>query len=145
VDHGVFGYARPVASTTEAVVEALWRRHGWRVEPDWIVWLPGLVVGLNVTALACAEAGDEVLTLSPVYPPFSSAPRNNARVPVGVPWVREAGGWGIDWDALASAVTPRTRAGALLWPSPPRRRSAAATRRSRCPRPPARAFASSSS
>ena len=119
VDHGVFGYARPVASTTEAVVEALWRRHGWRVEPDWIVWLPGLVVGLNVTALACAEGGDEVLTLSPVYPPFSSAPRNSARVPVGVPWVREAGGWGIDWDALAAAVTPRTRLFLLCNPHNP--------------------------
>ncbi|HNW41321.1 MAG TPA: hypothetical protein PKN08_05405, partial [Opitutaceae bacterium] len=48
--HGIFGYARPVASTTEAVVDYCARRYGWQIDPSWLVWLPGLVVGLNVTA-----------------------------------------------------------------------------------------------
>lgn len=109
VDHGVFGYARPLKSTVDAVVSALDERHGWKIEPSWIVWLPGLVVGLNVTAQAFAEPGDEVLTLAPVYPPFMSAPTNSARASVTVSWVLENGTWTIDWDALASAVTARTR------------------------------------
>lgn len=109
VDHGIFGYARPVKSTVDAVVDALARRYGWKIDPAWIVWLPGLVVGLNVTAQAFAEPGDEVLTLAPVYPPFMTAPKNSARVSVSVPWVLQAGAWAIDWEALARAVTPRTR------------------------------------
>lgn len=113
VDHGIFGYARPVKSTVDAVVEAMERRYGWKIEPSWIVWLPGLVVGLNVTAQAFAEPGDEVLTLAPVYPPFMSAPKHSARVSVTVPWIleRSAAGdrWAIDWDALERAVTPRTK------------------------------------
>ena len=52
VEEGIFGYARPTASTTRAVVDAMRRNYGWAVEPQWLVWLPGLVVGLNVTALA---------------------------------------------------------------------------------------------
>jgi len=114
-EHGVFGYARPVKSTVEAVVEALERRYGWRIDPAWLVWLPGLVVGLNVTARAFAEPGEEVLCLTPVYPPFMGAPKNGGRVAVQVPLVlREdagsaAGRWEIDWDALERAVTPRTR------------------------------------
>jgi len=113
VDHGVFGYARPVPSTVDAIVHAMEHRYGWKIEPAWIVWLPGLVVGLNVTAQAFAEPGDEVLTLAPVYPPFMSAPKHSARGSVTVPWIleRSAAGdrWGIDWDALERAVTPRTR------------------------------------
>ena len=111
VADGVFGYARPVKSTTDAVVEMLERRHGWRIDPAWIVWLPGLVVGLNVTAQAFAQPGDEVLTLTPVYPPFMTAPRNSGRVSVRVPFVLNAteSRWEIDWDALEAAVTPKTR------------------------------------
>jgi cystathionine beta-lyase len=115
VDHGIFGYARPVKSTVDAVVDALAQRYGWRVEPSWLVWLPGLVVGLNVTTQAFAAPGDEVLTLTPIYPPFMSAPKNSGRVSVQVPLVLRpgmgpvAGRWEIDWDALERAVTPRTK------------------------------------
>jgi cystathionine beta-lyase len=109
VDQGHFGYARPVKSTVEAVVAALERNYGWKIDASWIVWLPGLVVGLNVTAQACAEPGDEVLTLSPVYPPFMTAPKNSARASVQVPFVLSAGAWTIDWAALERAVTPRTK------------------------------------
>ena len=83
VDHGIFGYARPVPSTVEAIVNALQQRYNWTIDPAWLVWLPGLVVGLNITAQAFATAGDEVLTLTPVYPPFMSAPKNSARTRLG--------------------------------------------------------------
>ncbi len=118
VDHGLFGYARPVKATVDAVVAAMERNYGWKIEASWIVWLPGLVVGLNVTSQAFAEPGDEVLTLSPVYPPFMTAPKNSARASVQVPFELSpgsAGGppatgqWTINWDALERAVTPRTK------------------------------------
>jgi cystathionine beta-lyase len=109
VDHGLFGYARPVASTVEAIVGALRQRYRWDIDPSWIVWLPGLVVGLNVTALAFAAPGEEILTLTPVYPPFMTAPKNCARASVGAPFALSGGRWTIDWEALERAVTPRTR------------------------------------
>ncbi len=117
VDQGHFGYARPVKSTVEAVVSALERNYGWKIDAAWIVWLPGLVVGLNVTAQAFASPGEEVLTLAPVYPPFMTAPKNSARVSVQVPFTlsrgegfgSHGGHWAIDWEALERAVTPRTK------------------------------------
>jgi cystathionine beta-lyase len=112
VEQGIFGYARPVKSTVDAVVQAMAERYSWNIEPSWIVWLPGLVVGLNVTAQAFAQPGEEVLTLTPVYPPFISAPKNSARKSVDVAWRHVAAGggrWEIDWDALNAAVTPQTR------------------------------------
>ncbi len=116
VEHGIFGYARPVKSTVDAVVNACATRYGWTIDPAWIVWLPGLVCGLNVTAQACAVVGEEVLCLTPVYPPFMTAPKNSGRVSVPVPLALHPGPtglgdgfWAIDWEALEAAVTPRTK------------------------------------
>ncbi|QYM78623.1 PatB family C-S lyase [Horticoccus luteus] len=111
VAHGIFGYARPVASTIDAVVDAFARRYGWAIDPAWLVWLPGLVGGLNLTAQALTAPGDEVLTLTPVYPPFMSAPKNSGRVSVPVPFALHttAARWEIDWVALERSVTPRTK------------------------------------
>ena len=109
VDHGLFGYARPVKSTTDSVVAAMESRYGWKIDPAWLIWLPGLVVGLNVTSQAFAETGDEVLSLAPVYPPFMTAPKNSRRVSVTVPFSLSGGRWEIDWAALERAVTPRTK------------------------------------
>lgn len=113
VNHGIFGYARPTPSTVEAVVAALGRDYGWRIEPDWLVWLPGLVCGINVLIEAFTEPGDEVLSFVPVYPPFLTSPGARGRVPLAVPLAlggpAGARRWEIDWDGLARAVTPRTR------------------------------------
>jgi cystathionine beta-lyase len=111
VAQGMFGYARPVKSTVDAFVDAAATRYGWQVDPSWLVWLPGLVVGLNVTARAFAQAGEEALTLTPVYPPFMSAPKNGARVSVQAPFRLNptARRWEIDWDGLERAVTPKTK------------------------------------
>lgn len=109
VEHGIFGYARPVKSTVTAVVDALAARYRFSIDPSWIVWLPGLVCGLNVTAQAFAQPGEEVLTLTPVYPPFMSAPKNGGRASVQTAWALHDGRWTIDWDALERAVTPRTK------------------------------------
>jgi cystathionine beta-lyase len=111
VDHGIFGYARPTKSEVSAVVDALARRYGWTIDPSWLVWLPGLVCGLNVTAQAFAQPGEQVLCNTPVYPPFMTAPRNSGRESVAVPLALNSAArrWEIDWDAMERAVTPRTK------------------------------------
>ncbi len=109
VGHGVFGYARPVKSTLDAVVDAFQQRYGWTIDPTWILWLPGMVSGLNLCALAFAEEGDELLTLTPVYPPFLNPGKHFGRKSVRVPWLLVDGAWQIDWDGLEAAITPRSR------------------------------------
>jgi len=105
----VYGYARPMASTVNAFVDAMAQHYSWTIDPTWIVWLPGLVAGLNLTAQAYAEPGEEVLTLTPVYPPFISGPKNSGRISTAVPLRLVAHRWEIDWEALERAVTPRTK------------------------------------
>jgi len=88
---GFFGYARPTLATTEAMVAAMQTRYRWTIEPSWLVWLPGLVVGLNVTVRAFARPGEAVLCNTPVYPPFMSAPSQQDRAVITVPLALRSG------------------------------------------------------
>jgi len=105
---GIFGYAAPTESTVEAVLEAMESRFGWQVEPEWLVWLPGLVRGLNLACRAIGSRGDSVATMTPVYPPFLGAPPSAARDLIEVPMYREADRWEFDWDHLEAGITDRT-------------------------------------
>lgn len=109
VAHGVFGYTLPPQELVATVIAMLAREFGWQVEPDWLVWLPGLVCGLNVTCRAVGEEDDEVLTLTPIYPPFLTAPPQSNRKLLTVPMAEENNCWSIDFKALADTITPRTR------------------------------------
>lgn len=101
VDEGVFGYGEPWPSLEATVVGHLAGEYGWAIDAEWIVWLPGLVSGLNI---ACRAVEGEVLTATPVYPPFLSAPRLSGRPLRQVGLVRRNGRWQWDLTALAAAA-----------------------------------------
>lgn len=116
---GVFGYSRPVDSTTDAVLEYLERSFGWRVAADWLVWLPGLVPGINLACRAVGQRGDAVHTATPVYPPFLTAPANSERQCQAVPLRLDGGRWTFDLEAMERALTPQTRVFLLCHPHNP--------------------------
>ncbi|MCK0510537.1 MalY/PatB family protein [Aromatoleum buckelii] len=109
LDHRVFGYTDAWPGLIEAVIEGLARDHAWRIEPDWLVWLPGVVTGFNLACRITGEAGDEVLTATPVYPPFLAAPGNSDRRLVTRPLAFADGRWCWDRAAFEAALTPRSR------------------------------------
>lgn len=119
VDHGVFGYIEPGPELAAAVIARLEANHGWTPRPEWFVWMPGLVSGLNIVCRAIGQPGDEVLTGVPIYPPFLSAPVNAQRRCVRVPLHEDAGRWTFPADALAAAVTPASRLFLLCNPHNP--------------------------
>ncbi|MCF8199232.1 MAG: PatB family C-S lyase [Sulfuritalea sp.] len=109
VEQGVFGYNHPTQSQIAAVVDYLERCFAWRIEPEWIVWLPGLVSGINVACRAVGEAGDAVFTVTPIYPPFISSPAWSGRRTVSAPLVRDSAGWLWDFPTV-DAVLKSSRA-----------------------------------
>jgi cystathionine beta-lyase len=119
VQHGVFGYGKVPASLIEAVVQALWRDYAWQVDPAWLLWLPGLVSGLNAVCRAIGEPGDAVLTATPIYPPLLTAPAYSQREVQAVPLQRDGATWIWDMDAADAAVTARTRLLLLCSPHNP--------------------------
>ena len=119
VSHGIFGYTSPPDELADAVVDHLRTEFDWETSIDWLVWLPGLVTGLNVASRAVGSDGDDVATLVPVYPPFLSAPHLTGRRLVTVRLEQTNGRWGIDFDRLERSITPRTRLFMLCNPHNP--------------------------
>ena len=120
IEHGVFGYGTYQHSAREAVVAYLDRSFGWEVDPKWIIWLPGLVVGLNVTCRSVGRKGDSVLSTVPIYPPFLSAPRLSQRVLKTTRLIHNAQmEWRLDFDDIAAAVDSGTRLFLLCNPHNP--------------------------
>jgi cysteine-S-conjugate beta-lyase len=100
VAHGVFGYTQPPALLTEAIVERMQQRYGWRIEPPWIVYLPGVVPGLHLAARKLVPAGGHVLVPKPVYQHLKRAAELAPRAHSEVPLVLENGRWVLDLDAM---------------------------------------------
>lgn len=120
VDHGVFGYGLPPAELLKTIIAMLADTYHWKVDPSWIVWLPGLVSGLNLSCRAVGEDGDDVMTVTPVYPPFLSAPKLSRRTLTTVELIRSGEqNWTFDFDAMEKAVTSKTRLFILCNPHNP--------------------------
>jgi len=116
VEHGVFGYGQAQPSLLAAVVDHLAGEYGWAIDPHWIVWLPGLVTGLNV---ACRAVAGDVITATPIYPPFLSAPRLAGKTLARADLALADGTWRWDWPAMEQALTPDTRLFLLCHPHNP--------------------------
>ena len=117
--HGVFGYTVPPKSTVDAALDYLQTHHGYAATPEQIVWFPGLVPALNIACRAFVQSGEEVLTCTPVYPPFLSAPEFAGVGLRTVDLAEKDGVWNIDFDALENAVTPQTKLFILCNPHNP--------------------------
>jgi cystathionine beta-lyase len=118
-EHGVFGYTRPPQELTRELRQVLERQYGWPVAAEWIVWLPGVVPGLNISCRAVGEDNDDVITAVPVYQPFLTAPKFSGRNLVSVPLVQNQDRWEFDFDLLEKNITPRTRLLLLCSPHNP--------------------------
>jgi cystathionine beta-lyase len=123
IDHGVLGYTQPPATLVETVVDMLQQQFAWHIKPEWIVWLPGLVTGINVACRTAGNDGDSVVTAVPVYPPFLSAPGLARRELITVPLRWDDNSWRWDLERLEASLTPRTRLLLLCSPHNPVGRS----------------------
>jgi len=98
--HGVYGYTIRTAGYYEAVAGWLERRHGWKIEREWLVSSPGVVPALAAAILTFTEPGDGVILQSPVYYPFYDVIRANGRTVVDNPLRIEDGVYRVDFDLL---------------------------------------------
>ncbi|MDH5579508.1 MAG: aminotransferase class I/II-fold pyridoxal phosphate-dependent enzyme, partial [Betaproteobacteria bacterium] len=93
----------------EAIVTRMQRLYRWRIEPDWIVFLPGVVPGLHLAARHLVRADEHVLVPTPIYHHFKRAVELAPRAHDDVPLVLQGGRWVFDEARLAAAVRPGTR------------------------------------
>ncbi|MFU1796802.1 MalY/PatB family protein [Paenibacillus azoreducens] len=100
VEHGVFGYTMQTDEYKQSIVDWMKQRHGWEIEPDWIVFCPGVVPALTFAVQAFTRAGDKVVIQPPVYPPFHSVVEDQGRELVLNPLKYENGRYSLDLEGL---------------------------------------------
>ena len=79
-EHGVFGYTWEQDSFYDSIIKWVKRRHNWNIKKEWILFTPGVVMGLNLGVRELVKEGEKVLIQSPVYPPFYRVIENNNRI-----------------------------------------------------------------
>ena len=88
-EHGVYGYVFEEPEFFEVVADRIQKRYGWRVGPEAVVLLPGVIAGLNMAARVFAAPGDSLLEQVPVYPAHPALPEqyrpHPGRGPAGAP------------------------------------------------------------
>ncbi len=77
VEHKIFGYNIVPQGYYDATANWFRRRHGFQIEKEWIMPVPGVVAALSCVIKALTQPGDSVLFLTPAYNCFFSSVRNN--------------------------------------------------------------------
>jgi putative C-S lyase len=109
IAHGIFGYNIPPAALRDAVIERMDRLYGWRVEPDWVVFVSGIVPGLHLVARHLTRSDQHALVPTPVYHHLKRSLVLAKREHTDVPLVLSKGRWVWDEDFLATAAKPNSR------------------------------------
>ncbi|MBS0967296.1 PatB family C-S lyase [Nissabacter archeti] len=104
VAHGVFGYGTPPPELTALIVERMHTRYQWAIRPEWIVYLPGLVCGLNLAMRSYTRETQAAIIPTPLYPPFAEAAGYAGRHAYAAPVREQAGRWQLDLAAIEPAL-----------------------------------------
>jgi cystathionine beta-lyase len=109
VDHGIFGYPCELPEMQESVVSWLKKRHNWKVAPESLMFIPGVITGFNLVSHAVSQPGDAVLIQTPAYPPFFRVSKNVGLIQQENDLIKKQNGeYEIDFDAFESVITDRT-------------------------------------
>ena len=100
IDHGVFGYSRPSPRLIKLILERMHSLYGWQVEADWLLFMPGVVPGLNFACKAWCRPESSIISPTPVYYPFLNAPGYNERRISHLPMQLVADRWLPDFERL---------------------------------------------
>jgi len=103
------GYYANTGSWAGALVEWMARRHGLKLDPDWVSPTPGIVSGLGLVLQAVSAPGDEVVVFPPAYHAFRRIILANERRILDVELVESNGRYVMDFDALENKLTARTK------------------------------------
>ena len=120
VEHGIFGYTHVPDSYYDAVTGWFTRRHGWKMNREWIIYTSGVVPAVSAVIKALTVPGDKVLVQTPVYNCFFSSIRNNGCKMVSSPLVFAGNTYTIDYEDLeCKAADPKVKVMLLCNPHNP--------------------------
>ncbi|MGF6128003.1 cystathionine beta-lyase [Pseudomonas frederiksbergensis] len=116
LEHPLLGYSVAPDNLRDAIVADLWNKYTWRVQPQEIVFLPGVESGFNMALNALVQPQQNVVVQTPNYPPLRHAPGHWGLNKVELEFVAQAdGSYATPLDALCESLSG---GGALLLSNP---------------------------
>jgi cystathionine beta-lyase len=127
VEHGIFGYPMGLTNSHNelpelrgTIVERLMRLYDWAVEPEDIIFIPGVVTAFNLACHALATPEQAALVQTPVYTPILTAAQETGILHQEMELMRQPdGSYSVDWDRFEASLTPQTRLFILCNPHNP--------------------------
>lgn len=104
IEHGVFGYGYPPPEFINCVVGRMKRLYQWEIKPEWLVFLPGMVSGLNLSLRALTSPEQSSIVPHPIYPPFMKSALLANREQVSAPIQLKKQRWVLNLSAIESQL-----------------------------------------
>jgi len=119
LEHPIFGYQSKDMELLDVIVDWMFKQHGWKITPEDILLVPGVVAGFNWTVRSFTEIKDSIIFQTPVYFPFFNISQNNKVQQVTVPLKNTDNGYEIDFDEFEGKIREDTRIFILCNPHNP--------------------------
>ena len=105
LEHPIFGYTLEPEHYRRAICNWIYERHQWKIEGQWISYIPGIVKGIAMAINSLLKPGDKIIIQPPVYHPFRMVAEHNGCQVVENP-LRELanGGYEMDFEHLESVA-----------------------------------------
>ena len=108
-EHPVFGYTHPSDEYYYSIMQWAQKLHGWKIEREWISFVPGIVKGIAYVIERFTTKGDKIIIQPPVYHPFRLVPNNLGREVVNNPLRLVNGTYEMDFDNLESVIDDKCK------------------------------------
>ena len=110
LSHPIFGYTIEPADYRPTSIDWNESHHCWKIKPEWISFIPGIVKGIGFVVNVFTKPGEKVIIQPPVYHPFRMTPEDNGREVVFNPLrLREDGYYDMDFDNLSEVCDDKCR------------------------------------
>jgi aspartate/methionine/tyrosine aminotransferase len=114
-----YTYQRGIPELRAALARYHTTLYGREFAPEEFYVVGSGMQAIQIVTAMVAGAGEEVLIPTPTWPNAAAAAGVVGATPVEAPMSFGNDGWSLDFDRLAAAVTPRTRALFVVSPSNP--------------------------
>jgi cysteine-S-conjugate beta-lyase len=119
IAHPCFGYAGEDQPLINTICEWVFKRHSWKIQPEWVVLMPGVVTGMNWTVQTFLHAADSLCFFTPVYPPFFHISEYAGVSKTEIPMVFHNNQYQIDFEKFEKSLNPSVKTLVLCNPHNP--------------------------
>lgn len=110
LEHSLYGYTVEPDNYWPTVMNWIAAHHGWKVEREWITYIPGIVKGIGMVVNFFVKEDEKVIIQPPVYHPFRLTPQGNGRQIVYNPLREKADGtYSMDFENLEAVADEKCR------------------------------------